>query len=92
MVASFGPAVQGNARTQEAWRPRAAMLLDEIGPSILVTHGDSSAWAWLAADDRPKLVRGIVAVEPVAAPFEGQAAWGLSAARMSFDPARGDQR
>jgi pimeloyl-ACP methyl ester carboxylesterase len=86
LLASFGPALPGNARTHEAWRTRSAMLLDEIGPSVLVTHGDSSAFAWLAADERPDLVKGIVALEPVAAPFAGAAAWGLTASRIGYDP------
>ena len=30
------------AITQNVWRTRGAMLLDEIGPAILVTHGDGA--------------------------------------------------
>jgi pimeloyl-ACP methyl ester carboxylesterase len=58
----------GVARIHEVWRSRSAILLDEIGPAIIMTHGDSSALAWLAADERPNLVKGIVAIEPSAEP------------------------
>jgi len=87
LLASFGPALPGNSRSHETWRTRSAMLLDEIGPSIVLTHGDSSAFAWLAADERPKLVKGIVALEPVATPFSGAGtAWGLSASQITYEP------
>jgi pimeloyl-ACP methyl ester carboxylesterase len=88
LAASFGPALPGNVRSHEAWRARSAMLLDEIGPSVIVTHGDSAAFAWLAADERPNLVKGIVALEPTAVPFSGAgAAWGLTASPITYDPA-----
>jgi pimeloyl-ACP methyl ester carboxylesterase len=40
------------------------MLLDDIGPAILVSHGDASLYAWVVADERPDLVKGVVALEP----------------------------
>ncbi len=48
--------------TQNVWRTRGAILLDDIGPAILVTHGDGAVFAWVTAQDRPELVKGIVAV------------------------------
>ena len=39
------------------------MLLDEIGPAVFVTHGDGAVFAWVTAQERPALVKGIVAVE-----------------------------
>ena len=71
-TASLGPAMPINPRTQNVWREKAGQLLDEVGPAVLMTHGDSSAFGWLAAQARPDLVRAIVAVAPVQLP-QGQA-------------------
>ena len=67
VVASMGQPMGNNAITQNVWRTRGALLLDEIGPSILVTHGDGAVFAWVTAQERPALVKGIVAVEQEAA-------------------------
>ncbi|PXW27242.1 alpha/beta hydrolase [Paraburkholderia caballeronis] len=42
----------------------SAALLDRIGPAILLTHSQSGTIGWKIADERPKLVKAIVAVEP----------------------------
>src|SRR5579872_6227252 len=44
-VASMGQPMPNNAQTQNVWRSRGAMLLDDIGPSILVTDGDGAVFA-----------------------------------------------
>ena len=44
--------------TQNVWRTRGAMLLDDIGPAILLTHGDGAVFAWVTAQERPDLVKG----------------------------------
>src|SRR5262245_16015389 len=63
VVASMNQPMAVNAVTQELWPSRGAMLLDDIGPSILVTHGDGDLFARATADARPALVKGVVAVE-----------------------------
>jgi pimeloyl-ACP methyl ester carboxylesterase len=63
IVASMNQPMATNAVTQELWRSRGAMLLDDIGASILVTHGDGDLFARATADARPSLVKGVVAVE-----------------------------
>jgi pimeloyl-ACP methyl ester carboxylesterase len=65
-VAAMGQPMANNPITQGVWRSRSAMLLDDIGPSILITDGDGAVFALLAAEERPKLVKGIVTVEPPA--------------------------
>jgi len=73
-------------------RDRGAALLDEIGPSILMTASAGSPMGWLTADARPSLVKAIVALEPVGPPFlvnpdlPVSLDWGLTAAPMTFDP------
>lgn len=39
-------------------------LLDRIGPAILVTHSAGGPSGWLAMEARPKLVKGVLAIEP----------------------------
>jgi pimeloyl-ACP methyl ester carboxylesterase len=60
IVASMGQPMAINPLTENVWRSRGAKLLDEIGPAILVTHGDGVMLASLAAHERPNLVKGIV--------------------------------
>jgi len=72
LAASLGQPMFGNAVTQNVWRTRGAILLDKIGPAILMTHGDGMAFAWVTAQARPELVKGIVTVEPSGRPVEGQ--------------------
>ncbi len=85
VVAAQGPSMTsgfgGMAAAQSVWRTRGPMLLDEIGPAILVTHGDSSGFAWVTAQERPALVKGIVVMEQPANSIQGQTQ-GQAAERM----------
>jgi pimeloyl-ACP methyl ester carboxylesterase len=78
-----------------------AALLDRIGPAVLLTHSQAGNFGWLIADRRPKLVRGIVAVEPNGPPvhdaeFKGAPDWfgessvlkegGLCHLPLTYDP------
>ena len=45
-----------------------ADLLDKIGPSIILVHSQSGAYAWPLAQARPALVKAIVAAEPAGPP------------------------
>ena len=82
-------------------RAAGSALLDRIGPSILLTHSQSGPMGWTIADARPKLVKGIVAVEPNGAPvyeikFKGAPEWfeddflarpwGITRNALAFDP------
>ncbi len=62
-LAALGQPMANNAQTEQLWKSRGALLLDEIGPSILVTHGDGSVFTWATARARPLLVKAIAAVE-----------------------------
>lgn len=72
-----------------------AQLLDVIGqPVIMILHSGAAGAGWLAIDSRPKLVKGIVAIEPVAPPIEqaergntGPARlWGITNLPIHYDP------
>jgi pimeloyl-ACP methyl ester carboxylesterase len=41
-----------------------AELLDRIGPAIVVTHSAGGPSGWLSLEARPKLVKGVLAIEP----------------------------
>lgn len=70
-------------------------LLDLIGqPVILMINSGSGAYGWVVADARPKLVKGILAVEPVAPPIENAERgatgpgrlWGMTNLPVHYDP------
>ena len=83
-------------------RAAGVALLDEIGPAILLTHSQSGPFGWVVANDRPKLVKGILAVEPNGPPFHEAAMvgapgwfkdgpvgrpWGITRGALTFSPA-----
>jgi pimeloyl-ACP methyl ester carboxylesterase len=63
-------------------------------PVILLLHSGVSPSGWLVADARPKLVKGIIAAEPVAPPIENAERgatgpgrlWGLTSMPIAYDP------
>ena len=63
VVASMNQPMANNAVTQAMWKSRGAILLDDIGPSILVSHGDGDVFARVTAEARPSLVKGTLRVE-----------------------------
>lgn len=82
-------------------RKAGIALLDKIGPAILLTHSQSGPFGWALADARPKLVKGMVAIEPNGPPFYentiiGQPewfkdgalgrSWGITRLPMQYDP------
>jgi pimeloyl-ACP methyl ester carboxylesterase len=62
-VAAMNQPMAKNAVTEELWRSRGAMLLDDVGPAILVTSGDGDLFARAAAQARPSLVKGMLAAD-----------------------------
>jgi pimeloyl-ACP methyl ester carboxylesterase len=70
-------------------------LMDLIHqPVILLLHSGVAPSGWLAADARPKLVKGIIAAEPVAPPIMNAErgatgagrVWGLTNDPITYDP------
>ena len=62
------------------------MLLDKIGPAIIMTHSAGGPFGWLVAEIRPNLVKGIIAIEGGGQPFGGQNVWGMSTIPVAYDP------
>ncbi len=67
--ASQEPSIENFALQQTLNRDAILALLEKIGPAILLTHSQSGAFGWPVADQRPDLVKAIVAVEPNGPPF-----------------------
>lgn len=76
-------------------------LLDKIGPAILMAHSQAGIYAFGIANDRPRLVKGMVMVEAAGSPFheianvgapdwfkdEGMSKpWGFTRTPVDFDP------
>ncbi|HEX2828479.1 MAG TPA: alpha/beta hydrolase [Burkholderiales bacterium] len=89
-------------------RDAGVALLDRIGPAVLLTHSQSGPFGWALADARPKLVKGILAIEPNGPPFYentivGEAkgwfqdgpmgrAWGITRNALTYSPAVNDPK
>ncbi|MBL8552475.1 MAG: alpha/beta fold hydrolase [Hyphomonadaceae bacterium] len=96
--------IDGGVRMDTINRDALTALLDRIGPAIILTHSRAGPFGWLAADARPGLVKGIIAVEPNGPPFhhpEGpmsanrppgaaERPWGITYERMTFAPTVND--
>jgi pimeloyl-ACP methyl ester carboxylesterase len=93
------------AKQQEINPPAIIALLEKIGPSIVMIHSQSGAFAWPVADKRPDLVKMIVAVEPNGPPVRelqmvGAPDWfkdgtrdklsGLGEVPLNYDPPLGE--
>ncbi|MGE0593951.1 MAG: alpha/beta fold hydrolase [Vicinamibacterales bacterium] len=94
-LASQGPAPQNAVGAESAWRFSGAQLLDETGPAIFITHGDGATFAWVSADERPALVKAVVAIEPPAPAVPGGRGGGpavrtprIAATPIAFDTFR----
>jgi pimeloyl-ACP methyl ester carboxylesterase len=86
---SYLPDVQA---THTTWRERGAMLLDKIGPAIIMTHSAGGPFGFLVAEARPKLVKGIIVIEGAGNPFSGPNRWGLSTIPVTYDPPVSDPK
>jgi pimeloyl-ACP methyl ester carboxylesterase len=93
------------AQLEGMMREAGAALLDCIGPAILLTHSQGGPFGWTIADARPKLVKGILAIEPNGAPvyevkfigppdwFEDDGVtrpWGITRGPLTFLPTAKD--
>jgi pimeloyl-ACP methyl ester carboxylesterase len=82
-------------------REAGAKLLDRIGPAILLPHSQAGPLAWAIADERPALVKAILAIEPNGPPIRENVAkgapdwfadgdiarpWGITRGPMTYEP------
>jgi pimeloyl-ACP methyl ester carboxylesterase len=74
----------------------AEALLDRIGSAIILVHSQTGPFGWAIGDGRPKLVKGIVAIEPTGPPFHNAVVnggneefvrpWGLTNIPLHYSP------
>ncbi|KAJ6538950.1 Alpha/beta hydrolase family-domain-containing protein [Mycena capillaripes] len=79
--ASTVPSLSSQAEEGGKIKHAGSLLLDKIGPVILLTHSQAGQFGWILADSRPKQVKAIVALEPAGPPF-------INAIFPPFTPAR----
>ena len=65
------PAIRDFDRQQVLNRDALVVLLDRIGPAVLLVHSQAGAFGWPVADARPNLVKAILAIEPNGPPAYG---------------------
>src|SRR6266404_7795074 len=65
------PAIENFDKQQPIVRDALIALVDQIGPSILMTHSQGGAFGWPVADARPDKVKAILAIEPNGPPGRG---------------------
>jgi pimeloyl-ACP methyl ester carboxylesterase len=87
-AAAPNPVIQAQTAStaHQAWRERGALLLDKIGPAIIMTHSAGGPFGWLVAEIRPNLVKGIIAVEGGGQSFMGANVWGMSTVPVEYEP------
>ena len=88
-------------------REAGVALLDRIGAAILLTHSQSGPFGWGVADTRPKLVKGIISIEPNGPPFHDvgftgppgwfkdgalSRPWGITRGPLTYSPAVKDPK
>lgn len=91
VVASSGFVLADAAEGQRLDGIGLTELLDLVGPAVLVTHSAGAPAGWLAANQRPDLVKAIVALEPMGPPFAelpgfGKLAWGITLSPLELTP------
>ena len=104
-IASQLPSISDFPQQQKLNRAALDALLDRIGPAIILTHSQSGSFGWPVADDRPKLVKALLQIEPSGPPvhdvesigapdwFRDVAAvkpWGLGFEKLTYAPAAED--
>ncbi|KAK8219900.1 hypothetical protein M8818_000874 [Zalaria obscura] len=85
-----------NTLAEENNRHAYAALLDRVGPAIIVSHSQAGPYGWQAADARPQLVKGILAIEPNGPPFVNEIlnhgferSFGITDTPVAYDPPAG---
>jgi pimeloyl-ACP methyl ester carboxylesterase len=71
----------GPTVSQAVLKEDLAEMLDRIGPAIVVVHSNGGPSGWLAMEARPKLVKGLLAIEP------GMGITDVLAPLITFQPA-----
>ena len=97
-LAAAHPSVADMAKAEELLVVALLELLERIGPAVIVTHSQSGPSGWRLADERPDLVRALIALEPSGPPFKQSfptagdlggsfdRPWGITYHPLRFEP------
>jgi len=80
-----GAFVPDTAAAHAIWAERGGELLDKIGPAMVMAHSAGGPSLWIYANARPKLVKGLIGIEPAGPPF-GNLRYGVAASPLEYDP------
>ena len=69
-LAAAHPSIADMAKAEELLLAALLELLERIGPAVIVTHSQAGPSGWRLADERPDLVRALIALEPSGPPFK----------------------
>ncbi|KAF5333436.1 hypothetical protein D9611_002348 [Ephemerocybe angulata] len=92
--ASVSPSSLSVIQMAQKVKYAGSLLLDKIGPAILMTHSHAGQYGWILADSRPEQVKAIIALEPlgppfvdaVFPPFAATRPFGLTDIAVEYDP------
>jgi pimeloyl-ACP methyl ester carboxylesterase len=80
-------------KQQELIKEAGTLLLERTGPAVILTHSMAGPYGWILADQRPDLVKAIVAIEPSGPPFAGvsiskgkQRPYGVADIPLQYEP------
>lgn len=95
LTASLGAMPANMSEGQRIDGLQMSKLLDLVGPAVIITHSAGAPAGWLALNNRPDSVVGVIAVEPMGPPFAelpgmGELTWGLTAAPVLTEPAEAE--
>ena len=97
-LAAAHPSIADMAQAEASLVAALLGLLERIGPAVVITHSQSGPAGWRLADQRPDLVRALVAIEPSGPPYERspppsgplreavERPWGITDHPLTFDP------
>lgn len=101
-MSSQAESLVDNVATEALNEQALLALLERVGPAVLLTHSQSGVFGWKIGNDRPDLVRAIVAVEPNGPPFydpsfvggsdwykygaKVERPWGITRLPLTFEP------
>ncbi|RMZ77147.1 hypothetical protein DV737_g4489, partial [Chaetothyriales sp. CBS 132003] len=93
--ASQVPALTDRGLTEQLAKEALTALLDHIGPAYLITHSQGGPHGFVAADNRPDLIKGLVSLEPEGPPFINEVIhvtgevvrpYGITVTPIAYDP------
>ncbi|KIJ38693.1 hypothetical protein M422DRAFT_176269, partial [Sphaerobolus stellatus SS14] len=79
--ASTVPSLHSVLETSQKNKAAGSMLIDKIGPVILLTHSQAGPYGWILGDANPSKVKAIVAPEPSGLPFQNAVTLGIDMTR-----------